>query len=316
MASLRAQTYPPHEVIVVDNGSTDGSVSWLRDYGWSRLKTLFLPENKGFSGGNNAGLAEVGGEILALMNNDVVADPSWIEAALPAFESAEVGMVACKTLRHDDPKRIDKVGHLIYLDGLNRGRASGALDDGRYDEVEEALWPDGSAAFYRTSMIEEIGFLDEDFFLYGEDAELGMRAQWAGYRCLYQPTAKVLHRQSASLGRFSRRKAYFVERNRLWLMAKTFPGTWILFSPWHTLVRYLMNLVSILRGRGSAAAFQRGHSAFSLLSVLLRALWDGVRGMKKMVDKRKSYPRRRTSAQMKKLLKRHRISASELTLQD
>lgn len=316
LESLRRQSHAPHEVIVVDNGSTDGSVEFLRELLWPLLKTVFLPQNLGFSGGNNAGFAAVSGDILALMNNDVVADSEWIAAALSLFESERVGMVACKTLRQDDPGRIDKLGHLIYPDGLNRGRASGEPDDGRFDTVTEVLWPDGSAGFYRKSMVDEIGFFDDDFFLYGEDAELGMRALWAGYRCLFQPASKVWHRQSASLGRFSRRKVYYVERNRLWLLVKTFPLSWVFLSPWYTVWRYLMNLVSMLRGQGAAAEFQRDQSALSLLAALLAALWDGLRGLLHMAAKRKTILRRRTSRQMKVLLRRHRIAVAELTLND
>ncbi len=86
-------------------------------------------------------------------------------------------MAASKILVHEDPRRIDKAGHLIYPDGQNRGRGSGELDEGQYDRVEEILWPDGCAAMYRRAMLDEIGGFDEDFFAYADDAELGLAGQ-------------------------------------------------------------------------------------------------------------------------------------------
>ena len=87
-----------------------------------------------------------------------------------------VGMAASKILVWEDPHKIDKVGHLIYPDGQNRGRGSGQLDAGQFDRIEETLWPDGCAAMYRRAMLDEVGGFDEDFFAYADDAELGLRA--------------------------------------------------------------------------------------------------------------------------------------------
>lgn len=316
LAALRQQTVPPLQVIVVDNGSSDGSQAFLQSYAWSALEVLLLERNTGFSGGNNAGLPLVRGEVVALLNTDAIADPTWIERALPHFASPQVGMVACKTRRLQDPGTIDKVGHLAYADGLNRGRGTGQPDDGRFDTVAEVLWPDGSAGFYLKSMIDEIGPLEERFFLYGEDAELGMRAQWAGYRCIYEPTSTVRHFHSAGLGRFSPKKAYFIERNRLWVLAKTYPWPMVLTSPFHTLVRYLWNVWSMAAGRGSAAGFSRDNGPWPLALALLRANWDGLLGLPRFLRLRGSYPRRISMDEMTRILRRHRITAREIALQD
>ncbi len=316
LGALRHQTVPPVQVIVVDNGSSDDSRAFLERYDWPLLECHFLERNTGFSGGNNAGLPQVRGEVVALLNTDAVADPTWIERALPHFATRDVGMVACKTRRLQDPGTIDKVGHLAYADGLNRGRGTGQPDDGRFDQVADVLWPDGSAGFYRMAMIAEIGPLEERFFLYGEDAELGMRAQWAGYRCIYEPTSTVRHFHSAGLGRFSPKKAYFIERNRIWVLAKTYPWSMVLASPFHTLLRYLWNLYGLIADRGSAAGFQRDNGPWPLVLALLRANWDGLLGLPTFLRLRRSYPRRITPDEMCRLLKRHRISAREIALQD
>ena len=92
-----------------------------------------------------------------------------------------VGMAASKILVWEDPRRIDKAGHLMYPDGQNRGRGTGQIDRGQFDRVEETLWPDGCAAMYRRAMLDEVGGFDEDFFAYADDAELGLRGRIAGW---------------------------------------------------------------------------------------------------------------------------------------
>lgn len=314
--ALKKQTQPPQEVIVVDNGSTDQSAEFLKAQQWPLLKTLFLDENRGFSGGNNAGFPLATGDVIALLNNDTIVDPLWIAEAVPIFQDQGVGMVACKTLRLQEPHIIDKVGHLIYPDGLNRGKGTGCLDGPEFDKPMEVLWPDGGAGFYRKSMLDEIGYFDDNFFLYGEDAELGMRGRWAGYGCIYQPNSKLLHHQSATLGKGSPQKIYYIERNRIWVLIKTFPLSWILLSPWHSFLRYLMNVASLLFNRGAAAGFRKSGSSSALAGVLIKALWHGLRGIPKMWVARRKVLRRISTREMKQLLRTHRISVSEITLQD
>ncbi len=314
--ALKNQTVAPHEVIVVDNGSRDGSPSFLEKQEWSILKTLFLDENRGFSGGNNAGFPLVTGDVVALLNNDTVVDPEWIAQAVPLFQDPSVGMVACKTLRLEDPGVIDKAGHLIYPDGLNRGRGSGCPDGPEFQKQTEVLWPDGGAGFYRKSMLDETGYFDDRFFLYGEDAELGMRGRWAGYRCIYQPKSKLLHHQSATLGKGSSKKIYYIERNRIWVLIKTFPISYIFLSPVHSLLRYFMNVISLLSNRGAAAGFRQRSSGLALAGALIKALFHGLLGIPIMWSRRKKVLRRISAGEMKRLLRTHRISVSEITLQD
>ena len=205
LQSLSQQTGVSFEVIVVDNGSTDGSVAMVRsEFAAARpfaLKLIENRENLGFCAANNQGIAAAGGEFVALLNNDAEASPEWLVALLQAFRGRpEVGMAASKILAYGESRIIDKAGHLIYLDGQNRGRGSGQLDQGQFDRPEEVLWPDGCAAMYRRSMLEQIGGFDEDFFAYADDAELGLRARIAGWTCYYVPGAVVLHHRGATLG--------------------------------------------------------------------------------------------------------------------
>ena len=319
LAALARQTVAPHEIVVVDNGSEDGSADYLRECDAQGLKTRFLGTNTGFSGGNNVAFGMAEGDVVALLNNDAEPDPDWIAEALPAFEDPAVAMVACKVLRAEGGT-VDKVGHLMYRDGQNRGRGTGRPDDGRFDTDEEALWPDGCAGFYRRSALEQTltdgHLLDPDFFLYAEDAELGMRLRWAGYRCIYRHKSVVTHRHSAGLGKFGLRKLYFIERNRMWLLVKTFPLGWILVSPWFTLLRHGANALAALRGRGVAGGAARAQSPFALAGCLVRALWDGLRGAPRMWRKRSGVVKRVSDRDMKRILRTYRISLSELTGED
>ena len=179
LKSLAAQAGVGFETIVVDNGSSDGSADLAeREFGAIVIRNA---ENRGFCAANNQGIAAAQGEFIALLNNDAEAEPGWLAALRTACSQApDIGMAASKVLVWEDPRRIDKVGHLIFPDGQNRGRGSGALDRGQFDREEEVLWPDGCAAMYRKRMLDEIGGFDEDFFAYGDDAELGLRARIAG----------------------------------------------------------------------------------------------------------------------------------------
>jgi len=312
--ALRSQSCPPHEVIVIDNGSADGTMEYLATIDWDVLKVLGLKENRGFSGGNNAALPLITGDVIALLNNDARPRENWISSAVQAIESG-ADMVACRILKADG-ETIDKAGHMIYFDGLNRGLGTGERNGPSFSERVPALWPDGCAAFYRKEMIDEIGFFDDDFYLYGEDADLGFRARRAGFSCIYEPDSVVIHLQSASLGKFNPQKVFYVERNRIYLLIKNFPLLWILISPWFTFKRYGMNLFSMASGKGAAAGFRKEKSSASLAWVLIRATSAGLWNLPKMWRKRTRVSNRISHSEIKALLKKYRISARELTLSD
>ena len=241
LQSLAAQTLLDFEVIVVDNGSTDGSPEMiLAEFAGTVL--IRNAENRGFCAAVNQGIRQARGTYIALLNNDAEADSRWLEE-LVAGISAEpgVGMCASKIFSYEQRQVIDKVGHLIFPDGQNRGRGSGQVDRGQFDHREEALLPDGCAAFYAARVFTEAGLFDEDFFAYADDAEMGLRARLAGFRCLYIPGAVVYHHLGATLGRFSAERLLLVERNRMWLAAKLFPWRLLMLNPFYWLLRWGAN---------------------------------------------------------------------------
>lgn len=318
LESVALQTYAPKELIVVDNGSTDASLQWLRRNSDHGYRLIELKTNTGFAHGANTGIRASLGEFIALLNNDAVAEREWLVRLVAAATAPDVGMVASKILFYDRRDVIDKAGHLFYPDGLNRGRGAGEPDQGQYDRSSEIFFPDGCAALYRRSMLQDTGLFDEQFFSYGDDADLGLRARWCGWKCAYAPEARVYHRHSSSLGKYSPEKAFLVERNRLWVAVKVLPWPVLIVSPFLTLWRFFWHVCSILSKQGIAGGVTRDHSAWSLLVSTMRAYGSGIAGVGSMLRKRREIFRNRklTSGEFMRLMRDFRISAKELAFKD
>ena len=318
LQSVLRQTYTPFELIVVDNGSTDGSREWLRANAANNFRLIEFDVNTGFGRGVNAGIRASAGEFVALLNNDASADEQWLENMVAAVQHIDTGMVASKILFYDRRDVIDKAGHLLYPDGLNRGRGAGETDTGQYDKDVETLFPDGCAALYRRQMLDDIGLFDEQFFAYGDDAEIGLRGRWRGWRCVYAPAARVYHRHSSSLGKYSPVKAYLVERNRFWVAVKLLPWPALVLSPAYTVWRFFWHAWSIGRRRGLAGGVAREHSAGSLLGALIRAYFSGILGLGPILRKRREIIGNRaiSNSEFLRLMRRYRISARELAIRD
>ncbi len=318
LRSLLQQTYPKLEIWVVDNGSEDQSLQVLQSLGEPCLHWIALRENRGFAAANNLAFERARGDYVALLNNDAEADPGWITALMEAIvDSPSVGMCASKIL-FAGSRIIDKAGHLIYPDGQNRGRGTGERDRGQFDSLEEALLPDGCAALYRRQLLDEVGGFDPEFFAYADDADLGLRARWMGWGCLYIPSALVHHRHSSTSGRFSARKIYWVERNRYWLAVKNLPLSWLLASPFLTAYRWMLNFGAAMRGKGAAGSFRRQESLGRLALTVVKALLEGLAGTGRMWRKRRQLRRTRrlSDRQFKRLLRRFKISARDLALRE
>lgn len=317
LASLFAQTHLRIEVILVDNGSHDGSVeSAIVAYG-ERLRVIRNRQNEGFARAGNQGMREACGEWIFLLNADAVAHPRAV-AELLAFARGrpEVGMLACRVLRHDAPQFFDSAGLLVYPDGICRCRGWEEKDLGQYDRAEEVLAPHGAAGVYRRAMIEEIGGFDERYFAYLEDLDLGMRGQLRGWTCWYVPTAVATHRKSTSWGNYSKAKAYHVERNRIWNLVKLMPRFIVLVSPLFTLNRYLLQGYAAATHRGISGAFVKEYSFLELAVILARAYAAALLRLPEMLAKRRaiSRTRRLTTEEWYRLISRYKLDAIELAL--
>ena len=251
LRALESQTVDEFEVVVIDNSGT-GRVQASSS---ARVRVIANDRNVGFGAAVNQAFRASSAPYLATLNDDAVADPRWLETLLADAEAhPRTGMFASE-VRLAGTEELDSAGMLIAADGSSKQRSPTALVDA------EALLPSGSAALYRRTMLDEIGLFDESFFLYCEDTDLGLRAQWAGWGCRYVPGAVVEHRYSHSAGRASPLKAYYVERNRLYTIVKNFPARMLWAAPFASIARYFWHVAALLAGRGKAAEYrQEGHS--------------------------------------------------------
>ncbi len=229
----------------------------------------------------NQGVSASRSRYVAVLNDDAVAHPAWLDALVRALEQRPDAGMCASQVRLFGEDRLDSAGMLVAGDGSSKQRGHGHPPED-FPVAEEALFPSGSAALYRREMLEEVGGFDDRFFLYCEDTDLGLRARWAGWKCLYVPEAVVEHHYSHSAGRASPVKAYYVERNRLFVLVKNFPGRMLLGAPFAAMGRYFWHFWYSLQGRGSAARFRaEGHGGFRMFWYVLRAhgavLWHGPR---------------------------------------
>jgi GT2 family glycosyltransferase len=267
--SLERQTSRDLRIVIVDN-SGQGVVKRMGGVP-PGVEIIENPVNVGYGAAINQAWRLSDTPFVAALNDDTVVDPQWLEALLRAMESDErIGMCASQVVLAGRGV-LDSAGMLLSSDGSSKQRGHRRLP-AEFSKTEETLFPSGSAALYRSRMLHEIGGFDESFFLYCEETDLGLRAVWAGWKCLYVPDAKVDHRYSATSGHLSPLKAYYVERNRLFVLIKNFPFRMLWKAPFHTIERYFWHVFSIVSGSGAAAGFQKaGNSPWQLVLIALRA---------------------------------------------
>ena len=274
LTSLLAQSYEHSEIIVVDNASEDNSLAVLTHY--PTVQVLALEKNRGFTGACNAGFQVAAGEIQILLNNDTEVAPHWLAELAAAFTAhPEIGSAASKMLLFDRRDTFHTAGDYITLDGLAHNRGVWQKDVGQYDHPAYVFSACGGSAAYRAAMLEEIGLLDDDFFFSFEDIDLAWRAQLAGWRTLYVPSATVYHKLKASGGGTT--ASFYDARNCIWTLTKNYPA-----DLWHTqrtavLRAQLQIALKALRAwRGAAAR------------ATLRGLIAGVLGLPRMLRKRRA----------------------------
>ena len=311
--SIQAQSDITREVVVVDNGSHDGSADMVAAT-FPYIKLIRLHTNTGFCYANNVGIRAGSAPFVALLNNDAEARPDWLAAMVRTAHRHDAAMVACKILNFEDPRKIDKVGHLIFLDGQNRGRGTGQIDDGQFDREEEVAWPDGCACLYRRDMLDRIGLFDEELFAYGDDCELGLRARLAGYSCWYTPEAVVLHRRGETLGVGNPRRVELIERNRVLLVAKHFPWSLIWLNGVLYSARILAGLRAAAKGRGEIQKFPGLKGKLSVALALIKGDLASIPMLPGALRRRSQFrPLRRLSTrQVYALLWKYRITLREL----
>ena len=235
LESVAAQTLAPAEVVVVDDGSTDGSLALLAEHHPS-VRVLALGANGGFARTANAGIAAVGADAVALVNTDVVLAPDWLERATAALAAAPQAVaVATKMVDLEDPTLLDDAGDVLRRDGACEQRGRFERDAGRYDAPGEVFAACAGAALYRRAAVLAVGGFDERFGTYLEDVDLGLRLRLAGGRCRWEPRAVARHAGGGSSGALRHGPGAWVERNTLLLVARAFPARWLPFVAYRQL---------------------------------------------------------------------------------
>ena len=237
LQSLLQQTYPDYRVMLVDNGSTDGSRDLIRDE-FPEIRLVPLPENRHFAKGSNAGLREALRDpecaYVATLNNDTRVDPEWL-AQLVRHATPDVGMVATKLLFMDRPHVINSTGLAIAPDGSGMDRGWNQRDEGQYEESYDVFGASAGAALYRREALDSVGIFDEDFLAYYEDLDLAWRIRLRGWQARFAPRSIVYHKFAASFGRGSFLKTYLCERNRIWNLLQNYPWRYVAVGlPWNS----------------------------------------------------------------------------------
>ncbi|MBO5071149.1 MAG: glycosyltransferase family 2 protein [Roseburia sp.] len=264
--TLEHQTYHDFKLLVVDNGSTDGSTKLCSDK--LDFEMIALAENTGFCGAVNVGIKHTTTPYFILLNNDTEVEPHFVEELLSGIQKSD-RIFSCGAQMLDFRRReiIDNAGDWYTILGwaVARGKGKPAAD---FEKERDVFSCCGGAVIYRTDVVGKIGLFDENHFAYLEDVDMGYRARIYGYRNCYVPGAKVYHVGSATTGtRYNEKKVFLAARNSIFLIYKNMP-----------LLQQLLNLPFVLTGILIKWLFflKKG-----LGSEYLRGIKEGIRGCKK-----------------------------------
>ncbi len=271
--ALQRQTYPHLEITLVDNGSTDESVTLTRR-DFPEVKIIELGQNLGLTGAINRGIEQANGQIIVPLNNDTEVAPGWAQALVDTLAAyPDAGIVACKMLLFNERDKIHSAGDGFGTNGIPINRGVWQKDTGQFDHDTYIFGGCGGAVAYRREMLDDIGLFDEDLFMYLEDVDLNWRAQLAGYKVVFAPQAVVYHHLSATGGGVV--ASYYTGRNTIFVLAKYLPAS-IFRRHWRGIIGAQLKIAA------DALAAWRGQAARARLRGQLAGVW----GLPKWLAKR------------------------------
>ncbi|MBK6647412.1 MAG: glycosyltransferase family 2 protein [Anaerolineales bacterium] len=274
LSALSNQTCKDFEIIIVDNGSTDDSLTVLNSWKDSPLTVKRLENNRGFAVANNIGVDIASGKWIVLLNADAYPESNWLENFIKAAKQhPEYNFFSSRQIQYNNPHLLDGAGDEYHVSGLAWRRYYNHIKSEYGAQQEEVFGACAASAMYCRKDFLEAGGFDEDYFSYFEDVDLSFRMRLAGGRCLYVPDAVVHHVGSASTGKLSDFVVYYGHRNLIWTYCKNMPGSLFWF---YLLLHLLMNIFFIF----SFMFKGKGH-------VILKAKWDALRGIPSVINKRR-----------------------------
>jgi GT2 family glycosyltransferase len=314
--SLRTQSYKDFKIILIDNGSEDGSVDFLRkNYPEVILKEI--NRNIGFAAGYNLGfrlaLKDENIKWIIALNNDTKLDENYLQEIVNcARRHPDAGSIQPRILNFFDPTKIDCAGITIAKDGTAHNRGFGEKDEGQFEEEKEIFGANAAAALYERSALEKTkqpieNFFDRDFFAFYEDVDLAWRMRLLGYKSYFCPSAKVFHLHSGTAGKFSSFKAFHLHRNYFFAVIKNYPLCLLFTTLFFRFFEYLRLVYNAISGKKKEQGFLGGEGKAKIVKVIIKAWWNVIISFPKLIRKRRIIQKDRkiSCKDIKKWLKKY-----------
>ena len=322
LSSTENQDYDNYKIIFVDNGSKDKSVEFVKEK-FPEIEIISLDKNTGFAKANNVGIhkafedPEI--EYVALLNNDAMTEKSWLSEMVKVIKrDSKIGSVAPKILKYWRRDVIDSIGNMIHLDGTGISCCMNEVDSGRYNKSIEMFGINGCSCLYSRKMLKDVqigdDFFDSDFFLYLEEVDLNWRARLREWKCFTVPSAIVYHKHSETTKLYSPLKAFYVNRNRHFVIIKNYPLFLLPKAIFYLFYRYFYSIKSIKKNKGSSARLVEKSGFLKTIKIVFKGWIDVVKYFPKMLKKRFYIQRNKkvSNEEIKEIIKKYKVNLKEV----
>ncbi|MEA1937282.1 MAG: glycosyltransferase family 2 protein [Patescibacteria group bacterium] len=323
LSSAENQDYSNYKIIFVDNGSKDKSVEFVKEK-FPEIEVISLGKNTGFAKANNVGIhkafedPEI--EYVALLNNDAMTEKSWLSEMVEVIkQDNKIGSVAPKILKYFRRDIIDSMGDMIHLDGTGISNRANEVNNEHYNKIAEVFGISGCSCLYSRKMLEDIqvdsDFFDSDFFLYLEDVDLNWRARLKGWKCFVIPNAIVYHKHSETTKLYSPLKAFYVNRNRYFVIIKNYSLFLLPKAIFYLFYRYFYSIKSIKKDSGSSARLVEKSGFSEIIKIVIKGWIDVLKYAPRMIKKRFYIQKNKkiSNKEIKKIIKKYEVDLKKVT---